>query len=443
MSEYEIWRRWEDCLFFQEALETEYRRLARMKRQRLKDGKGVKKGGFYKQDMAASFESLPPGPDPDSVAQDIHDHLPRLNKKGTVFRASQATIDQRHAELKAFVEALMKDDVPALLLELRSDRLVTDFFGYWRRDYDLAQKQQRPVSSKGRSSISGSSIFSAYFASSNGSNADLDSDSTSKSESPSKRKPSRSSTPSQTAQSKRPHQSSNASVSVPPSIVESQRLRALSTTSSDSSTPSSSSRSSGSSLNLSNPRIAGDSPLLFDHHPDHPDHPSSLQSLPEVREPSVKYDANGRLVASGGRIRGNSTGDIQSPPSSITSVGPTTGLQSNTQASRMCLHPYPALPSANGRCRQQFCSRILANDSVSCNLSGRSQHLIFWWRPARARAVKNVCQQFCYVHDRQLCRRHHPPYRCGGIDSASFWSSQITFSGFSPPYETYICAVSD
>lgn len=338
ISEYEIWRRWEDCLYFQEALETEYRRLARMKRQRLKDGKGVKKGGFYKQDMAASFESLPPGPDPHSVAQDIHDHLPRLNKKGTVFRASQATIDQRHAELKAFVEALMRDDVPALLLELRSDRLVTDFFGYWRRDYDLAQKQQRPVSSKGRSSISGSSMFSAYFASSNGSNADLDSDSTSKSESASKRRPSRESsgTPSKGGKGKRPHTASNASLSVPPSIVESQRLRALSTTSSDSSTPSSSSRSSGSSFNLSNPHVAGDSPLVFGHHPDHPDHPSSLQSLPEVREPSVKYDANGRLVASGGRIRGNSTGDIQGHPSSIKPVGVPTGLQSNTQASRMC-----------------------------------------------------------------------------------------------------------
>ncbi len=61
-SEYDIWRRWEDWLWFQDSVEEQYRILARAKRQRLLAGKGVKKDGFYKQDMASSWESLPPGP---------------------------------------------------------------------------------------------------------------------------------------------------------------------------------------------------------------------------------------------------------------------------------------------------------------------------------------------------------------------------------------------
>ena len=105
-SEYEIWRRWEDCLWFQEILELEYRRKSRKKRQCLFSGKGVKKNGMYLQDQAASFESLPPGPDPNSIAQDIHVFVPCLTKKGTVFRASQATINQRHNEVQALVEPL-------------------------------------------------------------------------------------------------------------------------------------------------------------------------------------------------------------------------------------------------------------------------------------------------------------------------------------------------
>jgi len=93
------------------------------------------------------FETLPPGPDPNSIAQDIHTFVLRLKKKGTVFRASQATIDQRHNEVQALVEALFKEDVPTLVKELREERVVRDFFGYWRRDDDLARKQ-RPRSAK-------------------------------------------------------------------------------------------------------------------------------------------------------------------------------------------------------------------------------------------------------------------------------------------------------
>ncbi|KAK7033265.1 hypothetical protein R3P38DRAFT_2921715 [Favolaschia claudopus] len=124
-SEYEILRRWEDCLIFQDTLEREYARLATSKRQRLKAGKGVRKNGVYlHSDRASSWDSLPPGPEPDSVAQDLHDLIPRLTKKGTMFRASQATTDQRQAEMSAFVEALWRDDVPTLLEEFRRDRTL-------------------------------------------------------------------------------------------------------------------------------------------------------------------------------------------------------------------------------------------------------------------------------------------------------------------------------
>jgi len=168
-SEYEIWRRWEDCLWFQDCFELEYARMSRSKRKRLIAGKGVKKNGIYIQrDQAASFASLPPGPDPNSVAKNIHDYVPMLTKKGTLFRASQATIDQRYHELQACINGLFKDDVPMLIQELRESRRVTDFFGYWRRDFDLALKQQkgRNPEKQPRNSIS-SSVFSTYFSASN------------------------------------------------------------------------------------------------------------------------------------------------------------------------------------------------------------------------------------------------------------------------------------
>ena len=66
--------------------------------------------------------SLPPSPDPHSIAQDIHNHAPKLTRKPTISRASQAMIN-----------ALFDDDVPTL-------NTFTDLFGFWRRDYDLARK---------------------------------------------------------------------------------------------------------------------------------------------------------------------------------------------------------------------------------------------------------------------------------------------------------------
>lgn len=156
MQEYEVWRRWEDCLYFQELLEENYALMSREKRARLHAGKGVKKNGVYPRDdrehrlqRAASFESLPPGPDPSSIAKDVHDYLPRLTKKGTLFRASQNTIDVRGHEFRDLIEALVKEDdeVPTLIRELRQLGVIRDFFGFWRRDHDRIRKQDRDAES--------------------------------------------------------------------------------------------------------------------------------------------------------------------------------------------------------------------------------------------------------------------------------------------------------
>lgn len=140
--------------------------MAREKRNRLVAGKGVKKNGIYiHRDHASSFESLPPGPHPLSVARDIHEHIPKLSKKGVIFRASQATIDQRYSELQAMIDALFEDDVPMLIKELRSTRIFTDFFGLWRGDRDLVRKAEKQPATPKRNSIT-SSMFSAYFSAS-------------------------------------------------------------------------------------------------------------------------------------------------------------------------------------------------------------------------------------------------------------------------------------
>ena len=157
---YNIWRNWEDCLWFQDMLELRYGVISREKRQRLQAGKGVKKNGIYIHDRAASFESLPPGPDPKSVAMDVHQYLPRLTKRGALFRQTQQTINLRQNELDALLKAFFKEDVPSLIQELRQDRIIRDFFGYWRRDYDLACKEKR----KGQKAASDTFTFSTQFS---------------------------------------------------------------------------------------------------------------------------------------------------------------------------------------------------------------------------------------------------------------------------------------
>lgn len=101
----------------------------------------MKKNGVYLDSkQAASFDSLPPGPDPTSVSLDIHDYIPKLSKKATLFRVNQATIDQRQQQFASLIEALFAPRVPILIEELRESRTVKDFFGWWRRDKDFASK---------------------------------------------------------------------------------------------------------------------------------------------------------------------------------------------------------------------------------------------------------------------------------------------------------------
>ena len=166
-SEYEIWRLWDDCVWFQDMLELRYGILAREKRQRLLAGKGVKKNGMYIHDRASSFESLPPGPDPKSVAKDIHQYLPRLTKRGTLFRTTQTTVDQRQREFSALIKAFFQEDVPSLLRELREDIIIRDFFGYWRRDLDLAAKRNGKPPKMALDNVSTSRSSFSYFSASN------------------------------------------------------------------------------------------------------------------------------------------------------------------------------------------------------------------------------------------------------------------------------------
>ncbi|KAF8623706.1 hypothetical protein AX17_007403 [Amanita inopinata Kibby_2008] len=347
LSEYEIWRRWEDCLWFQDGLEREYTRLAREKKQRLLRGKGVKKNGFYLQDQAASFESLPPGPDPNSVAQDIHQHLPRLTKKGTLFRASQATINQRNAEIRALVEALYQDDLPTLIQEIRASHVVTDFFGYWRRDYDL---HERAGKSKARSPTS--SILSFYFSASNPNLLHQDSSILSSNDSSpgstrlrsmtASEVPSRAGTPDLLRM--RYHPSSLRQDHSSSSFVSrfTSRPRALSVASSDSSSAGSD-RSSDINTISDAPVIIEEVPIVFGHNPQHQtehslsERPHSLlEVLPEDKEITVSADSLAYMTSAAVKRRRKSTAassqlnrygqyfDYTSPPQSPTSSELTT-----------------------------------------------------------------------------------------------------------------------
>lgn len=165
VDEYDIWRKWEDCLWFQESIEVAYSRAAREKRSRLAAGKGVKKNGVYiHSDQAASWESLPFGPNPNDIARDIHQYIPKLSKKATLFRPSQEIIDHRNQDLRMMMQALLQDDLPTLIKEIKATRTFTDFFGVWRRDIDLARKAEslrKPDADPPRPSLS-SSILSAF-----------------------------------------------------------------------------------------------------------------------------------------------------------------------------------------------------------------------------------------------------------------------------------------
>lgn len=326
--EYDIWRRWEDCLFFQEALEQEYSRAAREKKVRLQQGKGVKAfNGMYKQDMASSWESLPPGPDPKSVVQDVHGHLPRLTKRGTLFRASQATIEQRQREIQSLIETLFSDDMPALIQEIRASTVVTDFFGLWRRDYDALDHSPKAA----RSSVT-SSLFSSYFSESTSSlsgrssisperlpNSSVKKPSSSRSSSESRPRSSSGSARSSSVSSRSTSSSSDASevtrypasskrtstgsggsgASDSTAVTYRPRRRAISIASSDSSSTTHSDGSSDSgSTGSMDPAIVDDAPYVFGHNPTQPnERPSSmLEVLPEERE-MLSKSSEGFLAA--------------------------------------------------------------------------------------------------------------------------------------------------
>ncbi|KAG6900827.1 hypothetical protein C0993_000146 [Termitomyces sp. T159_Od127] len=312
-SEYDIWRKWEDCLVFQENIETEYRHMARSKRIRLERGKGIRRNGFYKQDAASSWESLPPGPDPKSVAADIHQYIPLLTRKGTIFRASQATIDQRASELKAFVEALFQEDVPALINEMRNDHIVRDFFGYWRRDHEISEKRQkqRAKNSTSRTSVT-SSIFSMYFSSSVPSNQTLQEDY------PQAIIPSRPTSTYESSQSSlqtstyRERGTSSRGDS-PPSKG---RRRAYSSSSSSPSTHSDSSLDSPVQVNIPIPTVLENVPTFtFDHNPQrnapyvHDRLTSSLTVLPENQEACLETNTPCHSPPISGKRKKNSSGD--------------------------------------------------------------------------------------------------------------------------------------
>ena len=299
-SEYDIWRRWEDCLLFQDAFEQEYSRLAREKKQRLLRGKGVKKNGIYLQDRAASFESLPPGPHPDSVAQDLHEYLPRLTKKGTLFRVSQALVSQRNAELTALVEALYQDDLPSLLREIRASHVVTDFFGYWRRDFDLYENSR-----KRESSSSTRSVLSSYFTPSNASLSRESSVRSSRDHASTISPRFRTRTTSDDSSANTPdilrskyypnqHQRDR---SVGSFFSRPSRPRAFSITSTDSSS-SGSDRSFDGGAHSSVPCIVDEVPITFGHNPQQQAETSSTErphssreALPEHREIDIKAEA--------------------------------------------------------------------------------------------------------------------------------------------------------
>ena len=256
-------------MWFQHILEEEYERAAREKKKRLAQGKGVKGfNGLYKKDLASSWESLPSGPDHRSVAQDIHKHLPRLTRRGTIFRASQETIDRRQAELVTFIQALFSDDMPALIKEIRGSRIVSEFFGLWRSDFDNAQTL---------TTVPPKSLTNSHFSASHPSLPS--SDTTRNSRSKAYSKSHRSTTLRQTSVT-----NSTESFEEPRySSGSSRRSRSRPISSSSDSSALSGSSSDTNSSSSTGPAIADDVPIIFGHSPSDQFNPV-LEVLPEEQE---------------------------------------------------------------------------------------------------------------------------------------------------------------
>ncbi|KAK7032305.1 hypothetical protein VNI00_013264 [Paramarasmius palmivorus] len=236
---YEIWRRWEDCLWFQEAIEVEYGRVS----------KGKEAASDQRQ--RREEERL--------LTCKIRHHLGNLCHQ-VLIQTQWPKTSTTSFPVSQGRAPYSRDDVPALLEELRSDRIVTDFFGYWRRDYDLEQKRQGRLK-KYRSSMA-SSILSFY----SGPDPDDDSRSFTTTSSPVSESFPRSSM-------------SSISSSDSPSRTERSRSRPLSGSSDSSSGSSPSSGGSITGLSIA-PSIAEEVPIVFGHNP-RVRSAQSMQSLPE------------------------------------------------------------------------------------------------------------------------------------------------------------------
>ncbi|KAG8908368.1 hypothetical protein FRB99_007296 [Tulasnella sp. 403] len=185
-QEYTIWRKWEDCLDLQKAVEREFSYFSNQRRKQqilaqfpvplapqssnvssnASSGSSAKRrppspiamfvgvSDFYQQPppRAASFDSLPSGPEPLALALDVHTLLPKLSKKTALFgRPSPQLLTQRADDFKAFVESLFQIHTP-VMEDVCQSREVRDWFGYWKRDHESARKAQAQSSSAGLSS---------------------------------------------------------------------------------------------------------------------------------------------------------------------------------------------------------------------------------------------------------------------------------------------------
>jgi hypothetical protein len=74
---------------------------------------------------------------------DVHEYIPKLSKKPTLFRVNQSTIIQRGQEFKAMIDALLDEDAHSTIQELRTVPPVRHFFALWKRDKDAERRSSK------------------------------------------------------------------------------------------------------------------------------------------------------------------------------------------------------------------------------------------------------------------------------------------------------------
>ncbi|KAG8701429.1 hypothetical protein FRC08_004082 [Ceratobasidium sp. 394] len=136
---YEIHRKWEDCLDLQRVLEKEYAAASKARKSNGKKGSSL----YAHPQRAASFDSLPTGPDLKSIPTDIHAYLPKLAAKSSLFRGASgsALVQQRSEEFNEFIGALFAPGGPVLVDQVRQTPAVREWFGFWRRDRDAMRRR--------------------------------------------------------------------------------------------------------------------------------------------------------------------------------------------------------------------------------------------------------------------------------------------------------------